>query len=69
MEDAIPVCLEHLGVRVETGVAEFSDLLRQELDSVCGVAEDDGLVDLQLGRSISLNLTADSVAHFGKKGV
>ena len=49
MEDAIPVLLEHLGVDVEAGVAELGDLLGQKLDSVGGVAEDNRLVDLQLG--------------------
>ena len=48
MEDPIPVGLEHLGVDVETGIAELGDLLRQKLNTVDRIAEDDGLVDLQL---------------------
>lgn len=40
--------LEHLGVRVETRVAEFGNLLGEQLDSVGRVAEDDRLVDLEL---------------------
>jgi hypothetical protein len=42
------VRLEHFGVRVEAGVAEFGDFLGEELDAVGRVAEDDGLVDLEL---------------------
>ena len=41
-------CLLHLGVDVEARVAELRDLLREELHAVHRVAEDDGLVDLQL---------------------
>lgn len=48
VEDAVTVLLEHLGVGVEAGVAELGDLLGEEFDSVGGVAEDDGLVDLEL---------------------
>ncbi len=40
--------LLHLGVDVEARVAELRDLLGQELHAVHRVAEDDGLVDLQL---------------------
>ena len=48
VEDAVTVRLEHLCVRVEARVAELGDLLREELDAVGGIAEDDGLVDLEL---------------------
>lgn len=48
MEDAIAVLLRHLGVDVVAAVAELGDGLRQELHALGGVAEDDGLVDLQL---------------------
>lgn len=48
MEDSVSVSLEHLGVRVEARVSELGDLLCEEFDSVRGVAEDDGLVDLEL---------------------
>lgn len=48
VEDAVAVVLEHLGVRVEARVAEFGDLLGEEFDAVGRVAEDDGLVDLEL---------------------
>ena len=47
MEDLVAVLLKHFGVRIETGVAELRDFLRKELDSVSGIAKDDGLVDLQ----------------------
>ena len=49
MEDAVAVLLLHLGVDVEARVAELGDLLGEELDAVDAVAEDDRLVDLQLG--------------------
>lgn len=48
MEDSVPMSLEHLGVRIETRVAELGDLLCKEFDSVGRVAEDDRLVDLEL---------------------
>jgi hypothetical protein len=48
VKDAVPVRLEHLGVRIEARVAELGDLLGEELDPVRRVAEDDGLVDLEL---------------------
>jgi hypothetical protein len=35
-------------VRVEARVAELCDLLGQKLDSIGGVTEDDGLIDLEL---------------------
>jgi hypothetical protein len=40
------MALQHLSVRVEAGVAQFGDLLRQEFHTVRRVTEDDGLVDL-----------------------
>jgi hypothetical protein len=40
--------LQHFGVRVEAGVTKFSHLFGEQLDAVRGVAEDDGLVDLEL---------------------
>lgn len=51
VEDAITMGLEHLCMGVETGVAQFGDFLCQELDSVGAVAEDDGLVDLELRKN------------------
>ena len=41
--------LGHLGVDVVAAVAELGDLLGEQLDPLSGVAEDDALVDLQLG--------------------
>jgi hypothetical protein len=35
-------------MRIEAGVAKLRDLLCQKLDSICRVAEDDGLIDLEL---------------------
>lgn len=49
VEDAVTVGLLHLGMDVVTRVSQFGDLLGEELHAVDGVAEDDGLVDLQLG--------------------
>ena len=40
--------LKHLGVGVEARVAQLGDLLREQLNTGRAVAEDDGLVDLQL---------------------
>lgn len=47
VEDAIPGLLGHLSVTVEARVAQFGDLLGEQLDTVGRVAEDDGLVDLE----------------------
>lgn len=47
MEDTVSMMLEHLCVRIETGVAEFGDFLREQLHSRGAVAEDDGLIDLE----------------------
>ena len=43
MEHPVPVCLGHLGVDVVAGVPKLGDLLRQQLHSLCRVAEDDAL--------------------------
>ena len=48
MKHPIAIVLQHLGMGVETGEAEFSDLLRKKFNPVCGVAEYDGLIDLEL---------------------
>mmetsp|Transcript_39479 Transcript_39479/g.88736 ORF Transcript_39479/g.88736 Transcript_39479/m.88736 type:complete len:202 (+) Transcript_39479:302-907(+) len=50
MEDAVAVRLVHARVDEEARVAELGDLLGQELDAGHRIAEDDGLVDLQLGK-------------------
>lgn len=49
VEHTVTVMLQHLRVRVEAGVAKFGDLFRKQLHSVCGVAKNDGLVDLEFG--------------------
>ena len=36
-------------MRVKAGISKFGNLLRKQLYSVCGIAENDGLVDLQFG--------------------
>lgn len=48
VEDAVTMLLLHAGVDVVAGVTELGDLAGEELDAVDGVAEDDGLVDLEL---------------------
>lgn len=48
VENAITSVLGHLGVAVEAGIAQFGDLLGEQLYTVRRVAEDDRLVDLQL---------------------
>ena len=48
VEDAVTVLLLHAGVDVVARVTELGDLAGEEFDTVDGVAEDDGLVDLEL---------------------
>lgn len=50
MKDFVAVRLGHAGMDVETGIAELSDLLGQELNTLDRVTEYDALVDLQLER-------------------
>ena len=50
MEDLVAALLKHFGVRIEAGVAELGDFLCQKFHPIGGIAEDDGLVDLQLGK-------------------
>eukprot|EP00598_Pedospumella_elongata_P012220 CAMPEP_0185012080 /NCGR_PEP_ID=MMETSP1098-20130426/98114_2 /TAXON_ID=89044 /ORGANISM="Spumella elongata, Strain CCAP 955/1" /LENGTH=384 /DNA_ID=CAMNT_0027541129 /DNA_START=1898 /DNA_END=3052 /DNA_ORIENTATION=- len=49
VEHSVTIGLLHLGVNVKAGVAELGDLLGQELHAVHAVAEDDALVDVELG--------------------
>ena len=49
MEDLVAMWLTHLGVDEEAGVAQLGDLLGKKFNSLHGVAEDDALVDLELG--------------------
>jgi len=49
VEHTVTIVLQHLGVGVETRVSELGDLLCKKLDSVGGIAEDDGLIYLQFG--------------------
>ncbi len=48
MEDAVAVGLEHPRVRIETRVTQLGDLLGEQFNSVGGVTEYNGLVDLEL---------------------
>ena len=49
MKHAITIVLQHFGVRVKAGVPKFGNFLRKQLYPICGVAENDGLVDLKFG--------------------
>lgn len=49
VEDTVTMGLEHLCVRIEAGIAKLCYFLGQELDAVGRVAEDNRLIDLQLG--------------------
>lgn len=49
MKHTVSIVLQHLGMRVKAGVSKFGDLFCEQLHTVCGVAENDGLVYLQLG--------------------
>ena len=59
MEHSVSVLLVHLGVDVETWVTKLSDLLGKQLHSLSRVAEDDGLVDLQLENNIHGRMKED----------
>lgn len=48
VEDAISVVLQHTGMGIEARIAKLCDLLREQLHTIGGIAENDGLVDLQL---------------------
>jgi len=48
MVDTIAIILPHLGMNVEAGRPQLSDLLGQKLHAIDGVAEDNALVDVQL---------------------
>lgn len=43
--------LHHLGMDVKARIAKLCDLLGKEFHPLSGVTEDDGLVDLELGKS------------------
>mmetsp|Transcript_2510 Transcript_2510/g.4648 ORF Transcript_2510/g.4648 Transcript_2510/m.4648 type:complete len:205 (-) Transcript_2510:386-1000(-) len=49
VEDPVAICLLHFGMYVEAGVSKLRDFLGEELNAIDRVAEDDGLVNLQLG--------------------
>lgn len=52
MEDTVAMGLQHLGVDVKARVAKLGDLLRKEFHPVNRIAENDGLVDLQLHKTM-----------------
>jgi hypothetical protein len=47
--NSFPVVVSHFGVNVKARVAHLRDFLGQQFNSFCGLTEDDGLVDLELG--------------------
>ena len=50
VKHAVTVVLQHLGVRVEARVSKLGDFLGKQLHSICGVAENNGLIDLEFGK-------------------
>ena len=48
VEHTVTVRLQHFGMRVEAGVAELGHLFGKQLDAVGRVAENNGLVNLEL---------------------
>lgn len=53
VEHAVTVRLQHLCVRVETRIAQLSNFLGQQLDPVGGVAENDGLINVELSTEVN----------------
>ena len=49
VKDTIAIMLKHLGVRIEARITEFCNFLCQKFHSICGITENDGLIDLELG--------------------
>jgi len=49
VEDTVSISLIHPGVNVVACIAKVSNFLRQQFDSLSGVAEDDALVNVQFG--------------------
>lgn len=54
VEDTVTMRLKHLCVRVETGISKFRHFFGQKLDTVGGIAEDDGLIDLELKKIVMM---------------
>ena len=63
VEDTVTVRLQHFCVGVETGISELGDLLCEQFDSVCRVAKDDRLVDLQLTRMCQQRISGLQSSH------
>jgi hypothetical protein len=51
VENAIPVRLEHLGMRIKTRVAQLGNFFGEEFHPIGGIAENDRLVNLKLENS------------------
>ena len=65
MEHLVPMRLVHLGMDEEARVPKLSDLLSQQLHPLHGVAEDDALVDLELGEEGIEAVHLLSLLHVG----
>jgi len=50
MEYSVPMTLSHLCMDVKATKTKLGDLLCQKLNTLCRVAKDDGLIDLELGK-------------------
>ena len=48
MEHLITMSLWHFGVHIKAGVTQLRNLFSKQLYSLCSVAENDALIDLQL---------------------
>lgn len=48
VENAVPVGLLHLRVNVEARITQVGNFLREQFNAIHRVAEDNGLIDLQL---------------------
>ena len=59
MEDAVAMVLQHLRMDVEARIAKLCYFLGQELDAIHRVAEDDGLVYLELHHTYKLGSMAN----------
>lgn len=65
MEHLVPVLLVHFGVNEETRVAKLCYLLGKQLHSLHRVAEDDALVDLELGEECVETMDLLSLFNIG----
>lgn len=70
MENSIAVGLQHLCVNVKARISQLSDLLGEQLNTVHRIAENDGLVNLQLQQGVKSNpILLLPTTDLGKQGV